>query len=162
MARKGVLTKGTQVWVLHGGTTKKLTRIDCIKAIDLGAENFEEIVSDCIDSTDVPQTYFSPAAPGDGSITLDENDENKTHPLILELSKSQDEFVMYVGLSQSKDAPTLASGGDDVELPGTRKWFYATVTLRADAPDFSGQQIVRTIPLRRQSGIIEVPVEVTP
>ncbi len=162
MARKGVLTKGTQVWILHGDATKTLTRIDCIKAIDLGAENFDEIVSDCIDSTDVPQTYFSPAAPSDGSITLDEDDKNPTHPLILELSKSREEFVLYVGLSQSGDAPTLVSSNDDVELPGTRKWFYATATLRGDVPDFSAQQVVRTIPMRRQSGIIEVPVEVTP
>lgn len=155
MARKGVLTKGTQTWVLHGTASKKLTRIDCIKALDLGDENFEEIDSDCMDNTDIPTSEFSPGKPGDGSVTIDTDPTNATHLELLELAESREDFVIYVGWSDGTSAPTLASGGDDVTLPPDRTWTYATAKLRNSKPNFDPNSLVNhALPLRRQTGIV--------
>lgn len=38
MAKKGVLSQGTHVWILHGDTPT-LTKMDCVKALALGDDS---------------------------------------------------------------------------------------------------------------------------
>ena len=42
MAKKGVLSQGTHVWILHGDTPT-LTKMDCVKAFVMGDDSTTEI-----------------------------------------------------------------------------------------------------------------------
>ncbi|WP_288400245.1 hypothetical protein [uncultured Acinetobacter sp.] len=153
MAKKGIVSKGTEFWVLHG-ETPTLTKLNCIKAFDWGDENYNEYDNNCLDNNDVETSDFILGKPGDGSVKIDTDPTNATHLLLLELANSLEPFVIYAGYSDGTGFPVLTGG--TVEPPPTRSWSYATVVLRKGKPVTEANSLVNhTLPLRRQSQIID-------
>lgn len=153
MAKKGIVAKGTEFWILHGAPAT-LTKLNCIKAFDWGDENYDEYDNDCLDNADVKTSGFILGKPADGSIQIDTDPSNATHLNLLDLASSMDEFVVYTGYSDGAGVPTL--NVDVVDLPDTRSWSYATVSLRKGKPVLDPTQMVNhTLPLRRQTQIID-------
>lgn len=153
MAKKGILGKGTEFWALHG-TVPALTKLLCLKAVDLGDENYDEIDDNCLDNPDVATSQFVLGKPADGSIVINTDPANATHLTILDLADSLEPFVIYAGYSDGAGVPTLT--GNNVDLPDTRSWSYATVTLRKGKPVIEANSLVNhTLPLRRQSKLID-------
>jgi hypothetical protein len=106
MAKKGIVSKGTEFWVLHG-ETPTLTKLNCIKAFDWGDENYNEYDNNCLDNDDVETSDFILGKPGDGSVKIDTDPTNATHLLLLELANSLEPFVIYAGYSDGTGFPVL-------------------------------------------------------
>lgn len=153
MARKGILGKGTEFWVLHG-LTPTLTKLSCLKAFDWGDENYDEYDNNCLDNADVATSDFILGKPGDGSVAIDTDPTNATHLLLLGFADTLEPIGIYAGYSDGVGVPTLT--GNVVELPDTRSWSYATVSLRKGKPVTEANSLVNhTLPLRRQSRVID-------
>ncbi len=155
MAKKGILGKGTEFWVLRSaGATPTLTKLLCLKAFDWGDENYDEIDDDCLDNPDVGTSQFVIGKPGDGSAAIDTDPKNATHLLMLELADTREQVVIYSGYSDGVGVPTVT--GTVVDLPETRSWSYATVSFRKGKPVVEKNSLLNhTLPLRRQSQIID-------
>lgn len=153
MARKGILGKGTEFWVLHG-LTPTLTKLSCLKAFDWGDENYDEYDNNCLDNSDVATSDFILGKPGDGSVAIDTDPTNATHLLLLGFADTLEPIGIYAGYSDGVGVPSL--NGNVVELPDTRSWSYATVSLRKGKPVTEANSLVNhTLPLRRQSRVID-------
>ncbi|MFV7480502.1 hypothetical protein ACNPMW_10170 [Acinetobacter junii] len=153
MARKGILGKGTEFWVLHG-LTPTLTKLSCLKAFDWGDENYDEYDNNCLDNADVATSDFILGKPGDGSVAIDTDPTNATHLLLLGFADTLEPIGIYAGYSDGVGVPSL--NGNVVELPDTRSWSYATVSLRKGKPVTEANSLVNhTLPLRRQSRVID-------
>lgn len=153
MARKGILGKGTEFWVLHGATPE-LTKLNCLKSFDWGDENYDEYDNNCLDNPDVATSDFILGKPGDGSIAIDTDPTNATHLLLLGFADTLEPIVIYAGYSDGTGVPALT--GSVIDLPDTRSWSYATVSLRKGKPVTEANSLVNhTLPLRRQSKVID-------
>lgn len=158
-AKKGVLSQGTHVWILHG-SVPTLTRINCIKTLAWGDDSTTEIPSTCLDEPDTATTEYGLTTPGEGSLQINTDPKNATHMVLLQLATDKEEVGIYVGWSDGEGEPTIAA--DVVTLPPTRTWSYSTVKLRKGPPVFDPDALVNhTIPMKRQTEIIE-EFKVTP
>lgn len=152
-AKKGVLTQGTKVWLLHG-TPATLTQMNCIKALVLGDDSATEIATTCLEEENTTTSMYGLNTPGEGSIQIDTDPTNATHMLLLQLASEKAEVVAYVGWSDGTEPPTLS--GSDVTLPDTRTWSYFTAILRKGSPVFDADALVNhTIPMKRQTEVVE-------
>ncbi len=155
MAKKGILSKGTEFWVLRsGGTNATLTKITCLKTWDWGDENYDEIDDDCLDNPDVATSQFVLGKPNDGSAAIDTDPKNATHILLLDLAESREQVVIYAGYSDGTGVPTVT--GNVVDLPETRSWSYASGAFRKGKPVVEKNALVNhSLPFRRQSQITD-------
>lgn len=153
MARKGILTQGTDFWVLHG-TIPTLTKLSCLKSWDWGDESYDELETNCLENRGVPISDFTPGKPGDGSAQIDTDPTNATHLLLLNFAATREEVTIYTGYSDGESEPTLTTG--EVDLPDTRSWSYAKVSFRKGKPVIDPNSILNhTLPLRRQTEIFD-------
>ena len=159
---KGVLTQGTKVWIKHGEDAAPiLTRMDCITGIVLGDDSPTEIDDTCLDEPDSSTSTYGLNKPGEGSITINTDPENATHMTLLQLAEDKEFVEVYVGWSDGKTEPTLATAL--VTLPETRTWTTFTARLKAGAPTFDPDSLVKhTVSMKRQSKAITAYKTATP
>lgn len=159
---KGVLTQGTKVWIKHGeDDAPTLTRMDCITGIVLGDDSPTEIDDTCLDEPDSSTSTYGLNKPGEGSITINTDPENATHMALLQLAEDKELVEVYVGWSDGKTEPTLATAL--VTLPETRTWTTFTARLKAGAPTFDPDSLVKhTVSMKRQSKAITAYKTATP
>lgn len=157
--KKGVLSQGTHVWVLHG-TPAVLTRIQCIKSIAWGDDSATEIDNTCLDEEKVKTNDYGLVTPGEGSLVINTDPKNATHLTVLSLAADKELVGVYVGWSDGAGEPTLNQ--DVVTLPDTRSWSYADAILRKNSAVYDPDSLVNhTIPFKRQSEVID-EFKVTP
>lgn len=157
--KKGVLSNGTAVWIVHG-TVAKLTKMDCIKALSLGDDSSTEIDTTCLEESSTKTSMWGLNTPGEGSIQIDTDPKNLSHMTLLQLAAEKAEVQVYVGWADGIGEPTLVVA--DVELPTTRTWSHFSAILRKGSPVFATDALVNhTIPMKRQSQVIE-EFKVTP
>lgn len=150
---KGVLAKGTKVWVLHGTTTKVLTRMDCVKSFEWGDDSVESIDTTCLDDADTKTSEYGINDPGEGSMMIETDTQNASHLTLLGLAQDKAEVIIYVGWSDGDAVPTLS--GSAVTLPESRTWDYATAQLRKSPSKFEqGAMVNHTITIKRQSEVV--------
>lgn len=153
MAKKGVLSNGTAVWIVHG-TVPTLTKMGCIKALALGDDSASEVDTTCLEETSTKTSEFGLSTPGEGSIQIDTDPKNATHMTLLQLAADKEKVMVYVGWSDGIAEPTLVTG--EIDLPETRTWSYFTAILRKGSPVFAVDAMVNhTIPMKRQTEVIE-------
>ena len=153
MAKKGVLSNGTAVWIVHG-TVPTLTKMGCIKALVLGDDSAAEVDTTCLEETDTKTSDYGLTTPGEGSISIDTDPKNLSHMTLLKLAAGKDEVKVCVGWSDGIAEPTLVTG--EIDLPETRTWSYFTAILRKGSPVFAVDAMVNhTIPMKRQTEVIE-------
>lgn len=159
---KGVLTQGTKVWIKHGeDDAPTLTRMDCITGIVLGDDSPTEIDDTCLDELDSSTSTYGLNKPGEGSITINTDPKNATHMTLLQLAEDKEFVEVYVGWSDGKTEPTLATAL--VTLPETRTWTTFTARLKAGAPTFDPDSLVKhTVSMKRQSKAITAYKTATP
>ena len=154
MAKKGVLSQGTHVWILHGDTPT-LTKMDCIKALALGDDSTTEISTTCLEEKTTATSDWGLTTPGEGSIQIDTDPKNATHMKLLELAADRAEVGVYVGWSDGDVPPTVS--GSDVTLPTTRTWSSFRAILRKGSPVFDADSLVNhTVPMKRQTEALDV------
>lgn len=153
MAKKGVLSNGTAVWIVHG-TVPVLTKMGCIKALALGDDSATEVDTTCLEETSTKTSEFGLSTPGEGSIQIDTDPKNATHMTLLQLAADKEKVMVYVGWSDGIAEPTLTDG--DVTLPPTRTWSSFEAILRKGSPVFAVDAMVNhTIPMKRQTEVTE-------
>lgn len=152
-ARKGVLSNGTSVWILHG-TVPTLTKMGCVKAIVLGDDTTAEINTTCLEDTDTATSEYGLTTPGEGSLSIDTDPKNLSHMTLLSLAATKEKIHVYLGWSDGVAEPTLS--GSDVELPTSRTWSSFEAIVRKGSPVFAVDAMVNhTIPMKRQTKVIE-------
>ena len=160
MAKKGVLSQGTKVWILHGDTPT-LTKMDCIKALVLGDDSTTEINTTCLEEETTATSDWGLTTPGEGSIQIDTDPKNLSHMKLLELAADRAEVGVYVGWSDGEGVPTAT--GSDVTLPTTRTWSSFRAILRKGSPVFDADALVNhTVPMKRQTEVTDEFKVVTP
>ena len=153
MAKKGVLSQGTQVWILHGDTPT-LTKMDCVKALALGDDSTTEINTTCLEEETTATSDWGLTTPGEGSIQIDTDPKNLSHMKLLELAADRAEVGVYVGWSDGDAPPTVSSG--DVTLPTTRTWSSFRAILRKGSAVFDVDAMVNhTVPMKRQTEVTD-------
>lgn len=159
---KGVLTQGTKVWIKHGeDDAPTLTRMDCITGIVLGDDSPTEIDDTCLDEPDSATSIYGLNKPGEGSITINTDPENATHMTLLQLAEDKELVEVYVGWSDGASEPELATAL--VTLPETRTWTTFTARLKAGAPTFDPDSLVKhAVAMKRQSKAITAYKTATP
>ena len=159
MAKKGVLSNGTAVWIVHG-TVPTLTKMGCIKALVLGDDSAAEVDTTCLEETDTKTSDYGLTTPGEGSISIDTDPKNLSHMTLLQLASGKEKVHVYVGWSDGVSEPTLTVG--DIELPETRTWSHFEAIVRKGSPVFVVDAMVNhTIPMKRQTEVTE-EFKVTP
>ena len=159
MAKKGVLSNGTAVWIVHG-TVPVLTKMGCIKALVLGDDSAAEVDTTCLEETDTKTSDYGLTTPGEGSISIDTDPKNLSHMTLLQLASTKEKVHVYVGSSDGVSEPVLT--GSDVELPETRTWSHFEAIVRKGSPVFAVDAMVNhTIPMKRQTTVTE-EFKVTP
>ena len=159
---KGVLTQGTKVWIKHGeDAAPTLTKMDCITGIVLGDDSPTEIDDTCLDEPDSASSMYGLNKPGEGSITINTDPKNATHMTLLQLAEDKELVEVYVGWSDGITEPTLATAL--VTLPETRTWTTFTARLKAGAPTFDPDSLVKhAVSMKRQSKAITAFKTATP
>lgn len=153
MAKKGVLSQGTHVWILHGDTPT-LTKMDCIKALALGDDSTTEISTTCLEEKTTATSAWGLTTPGEGSIQINTDPKNLSHMKLLELAADRAEVGVYVGWSDGDVPPTIS--GSDVTLPTTRTWSSFRAILRKGSPVFDADALVNhTVPMKRQTEVTD-------
>lgn len=153
MAKKGVLSQGTHVWILHG-ETPTLTKMDCVKALVMGDDSTTEISTTCLEETKTATSDWGLTTPGEGSIQIDTDPKNLSHMKLLELAADRAEVGVYVGWSDGDVPPTIS--GSDVTLPTTRTWSSFRAILRKGSPVFDADALVNhTVPMKRQTEVTD-------
>ena len=153
MAKKGVLSNGTDVWIVHG-TVPVLTKMGCIKALVLGDDSATEVDTTCLQETSTKTSEYGLSTPGEGSIQIDTDPKNLSHMTLLQLAAEKAEVKVYVGWSDGIAEPTLVTG--EIDLPKTRTWSHFTAILRKGSAVFAVDAMVNhTIPMKRQTEVIE-------
>ena len=153
MAKKGVLSQGTHVWILHGDTPT-LTKMNCIKALALGDDSTTEISTTCLEEKTTATSDWGLTTPGEGSIQIDTDPKNLSHMKLLELAVDRAEVGVYVGWSDGDVPPTIS--GSDVTLPTTRTWSSFRAILRKGSPVFDADALVNhTVPMKRQTEVTD-------
>lgn len=152
--KKGVLSQGTNVWILHG-TVPLLTQMHCFKTIEMGEDSATEIENTCLDEPNTKTSEWGLNSPGEGSIGINTDTRNKTHMTILKLAQAKEIIGVYVGWSDGEGEPTIEGG--EVVLPKTRSWTYCDkVALRKKSPTFEADSLVtHSIPLKRQAEAVD-------
>lgn len=159
---KGVFTQGTKVWIKHGeDATPILTKMNCITGIVLGDDSPTEIDDTCLDEPDSATSSYGLNKPGEGSITINTDPKNATHMTLLQLAEDKELVEVYVGWSDGITEPTLATAL--VTLPETRTWTTFTARLKAGAPTFDPDSLVKhAVSMKRQSKAITAYKTTTP
>lgn len=160
---KGVLTQGTKVWIKHGeGATPTLTKMDCITGVTLGDDSPTEIDTTCLDEEDSATSTYGLNKPGEGSITINTDPKNATHMVLLQLAEEKADVEVFIGWSDGTGIePTLATG--KVTLPTTRTWTVFTAKLKAGAPTFDPDSLVKhAVAMKRQTRAITAYKTATP
>lgn len=153
MAKKGVLSQGTHVWILHGSPLT-LTRMNCIKALVLGDDSTTEIATTCLEEETTATSDWGLTTPGEGSIQIDTDPKNATHMTLLQLAAERAEVGVYVGWSDGDAPPEIT--GSAVTLPEGRTWSSFRAILRKGSPVFDADALVNhTVPMKRQTEVTD-------
>lgn len=158
-----ILSQGSQVFALAPTAADpevfEVLAIACATAFTPGGNPAEQIDVTCLEEND--RTYMpglrTPAA---ASLTVNFDPSEPSHVRLFELSQMNPSPTIKwaLGWSDGTDAPTLAVGGDDFELPATRTW-YTFEGYVADAPfDFAANSVVSSaMSIQRSGGAALVP-----
>lgn len=149
--KKGVLTQGTKVWLLHGAEPT-LTRMDCITSIEFGDDSVTDIDDTCLEETDTKTSQAGLTTPGEGSIKIKTDPANASHMTLLKLAANREHVKIYVGWSDGTSEPTLQS--KEVTAPKDRTFSVFSAELRDTSPTFEPDSLVEhSIPMKRQSKV---------
>ena len=163
-----ILTQGTQVYVLaptaDDPEIMEVLEIECATAFTPGGNPADQLEVTCL--SDTVRSYLRGLrTPGQASLSINADPRNDSHVRLFEISEDDDietlEFV--VGWSDGTDDPTLATAGDDFELPDTRTWYLFSGYVSDFPFDFAANTVVTTeATIQRSGGSAWVRKVITP
>lgn len=148
MAR--IKVQKSQLYYHEEGATA-VESVQCAKELELGTDTEEDIDVTCLDDE---EDNFDPGkkTPGEGSLSIDLDDENASHLKLIALSKTnpRKKVTWYLGSSNSDDAPTVS--GNVVTLPPSRTWWVWQGYLKLAEKTFAkGQFVGYKFPMKKTS-----------
>ncbi|PKH20232.1 phage tail protein [Enterobacterales bacterium CwR94] len=151
-----VVTQGTQLYVLAGGT---VSEVECITSFNPGNNPADQIEDTCLSERSTRSYKKGLRTPGQATATLNADPANASHLMLSNLaeSSSQDDLTFAIGWSDGTAAPTAAAEDDEdavdgLVLPSTRTW-YVFQGYVSDFPfDFQGNTVVQTSASIQRSG----------
>ena len=153
--RKGVLTQGTNVWIMSGDSAPILTKMDCITSISLGDDSVSDIDDTCLEETDTKTSQPGLNTPGDGEIVIKTDPLNASHMKLLQLAENREPVKVYIGWSDGTTTPTL--NATKVTLPTTRTFTTFNAILRVSSPTFEADSLVEhKVAMKRQSKVTTI------
>ena len=153
--RKGVLTQGTNVWIMSGDSAPILTKMDCITSISLGDDSVSDIDDTCLEETDTKTSQPGLNTPGDGEIVIKTDPLNASHMKLLQLAEKREPVKVYIGWSDGTTTPTL--NATKVTLPTTRTFTTFNAILRVSSPTFEADSLVEhKVAMKRQSKVTTI------
>lgn len=146
-----VKSNGTQI---YGVVDKEIVAFKCYYAIDLGQDTRGKIEVSCLD--DDEKSYIPGSVdPGEGSMTVQLDDESIPHARALQLAKDGTEIEWYIG-SKGDELPTISVEGD-VTLPTSRNWLTFSGYLNPVAPTIEADGVwTYAFPLVRTTSVSTV------
>ncbi|MCL6245218.1 MULTISPECIES: phage tail tube protein [Acinetobacter] len=152
MAR--IKVQKSQLYYHEEGATA-VESVQCAKELELGTDTEEDIDVTCLDDE---EDNFDPGkkTPGEGSLSIDLDDENSSHLKLIALSKTtpRKKVTWYLGSSNSDDAPEVAGGA--VTLPPSRTWWVWEGYLKLAEKTFvKGQFVGYKFPMKKTSIVNE-------
>ncbi|NHB57028.1 hypothetical protein G9F32_03140 [Acinetobacter sp. 194] len=146
----------------HEEGAEDIVAVQCAKELELGTDTEEDIDVTCLDDD---EDNFDPGkkTPGEGSLSIDLDDENASHLQLIALSKASPRIkpTWYLGSSNSDDPPTVTGGA--VTLPSTRTWWVWTGYLKLAEKTFvKGQFVGYKFPMKKTSIVNETIRTITP
>lgn len=148
-----IKSNGTKIYALISG---EIVRFRCYNAVDLGQDSFGKIDISCLDSES--KKYRRGAQdPGEGSLTIQIDDENTSHADLLLLVESGDEVEWFIGSSGEgvQEEPTVTGG--IVTLPTSRNWLTFDGYLNGAAPSIEMDSVwTYAYPLVRTSPVATI------
>lgn len=136
----------------------EIHRVQCAKQVELGTDTEEDIDVTCLDDEE-DNFDAGKKTPGEGSLSIDLDDENESHLGLVALSKSnpRKKVMWYLGSSNSDDAPTVEAGSPaTVSLPTTRTWWVWEGYLKLAEKTFEkGQFVGYKFPMKKTSIVNE-------
>ena len=146
----------------HEYKATQVESVQCAKELELGTDAEEDVDVTCLDDD---EDNFDPGkkTPGEGSLTIDLDDENASHLKLIELSKTnpRKKVTFYLGSSNSDDPPTVT--GNVVTLPTTRTWWVWVAYLKLAEKTFAkGQFVGYKFPMKKTSIVNETIRTVPP
>lgn len=160
-----ILTQGTQVFALvpptSGTGPMTVMEVECATAFNPGGSPKEQIEDTCLSSNE--RTYKPGLrTPGQASLTINADPNSSSHIRLHQMSEANGDTTLRwaVGWSdgpvdaegKQTSVPTVATGGEDFELPDDRTWFVFQGYV-ADFPfDFAANAVVSTAVSIQRSG----------
>lgn len=146
--------QGSRVYAFDGTA---ITRLSCLKTIDLGGDSVTRIETTCLDEPDTKTYETGLSDPGQGSFGYDLDDENESHDKIEEWAiEKKKGLQFFIGSRDSTDAPTVTGG--TVTLPTTRTWWSFMGGLSNAMPAFEADSnVAYTVNLERSTRVVRTP-----
>ncbi|WP_353173704.1 phage tail tube protein [Acinetobacter rudis] len=146
-----VKTQGTQLFAVVDGKVEKFI---CLGKIGFGQDSYAKSDITCLDA-ESKEYERGMLDPGEGSIEIIYRDENESHDKLIELAEKGENLQWFVGSGHSKTPPTIATAGDEVELPKDRTWWSFKGYLNPAAPNDIevDSNVGYTFTLVRNSGV---------
>lgn len=152
MAR--IKVQKSQLYYHEEGATA-VESVQCAKELELGTDTEEDIDVTCLDDE---EDNFDPGkkTPGEGSLSIDLDDENSSHLKLIALSKTspRKKVTWFLGSSNSDEPPIVTSGA--VTLPPSRTWWVWEGYLKLAEKTFvKGQFVGYKFPMKKTSIVNE-------
>lgn len=152
-----ILSQGSQVYILAPTDADpeayEVLAVACATAFNPGGAPADQIETTCLEEND--RSYMPGLrTPGQASLTVNFDPREPSHVRMFELSQLNPSPTLKwaLGWSDGTDAPTLATEGDDFELPATRTW-YTFEGYLSDVPfDLAANSVVTSAVTVQRSG----------
>ncbi len=158
-----VKTQGTQLYALVPSEADpaimEVLEIKQISNFNGGGNPADQIVLEHLDKT-TREYLKGMRTPGQATFNVDADVREASHLRLYEMASSDaesfDNVKFAAGWSDGYGvAPTVATGGDDFELPATRTWFVFEGNVSDFPFDFQSNTVVKTAVTIQRSGPAE-------
>lgn len=149
--------QGSNLYMFDGTA---LTKLVCVKTIDVGSDSVSKIETTCIEETS-SKSYISGLSDlGEGSLTIDLDPANVSHLALINAANSSTPVTMYLLASDGTAVPTTTGSAPNitVTVPTGRSYWTFKATLTNPVPKFDADAIVGyTVTLQRSTKVTFVP-----
>lgn len=145
------LTQGTEIYFLDPDTSL-IVKVGCATAFNPGGAPADQIEDTCLAAGE--RSYKKGLrTPGQASLTVSADPEDKSHIRLYELSQEDDDrYIKFaVGWSDGKGIPPTVTL-DEMVLPTTRTWFTFEGYVSNFPFDFASNALVATAATIQRTG----------
>lgn len=149
--------QGSNLYMSDGTT---LTKLVCVKTIDLGSDSISKRDTTCLEETSSKSYLPGLADPGEGSLTFDLDPANTSHLALINAASSNTQATFYLLASDGTAVPTTTGTAPNitVTVPTGRSYWTFKAAVTNPVPKFEADALVGyTVTLQRSTKVTLVP-----